>query len=60
MKKVKINSGAPFLKAGANMKFYEAIFTIIIRFFYNDFALRFGPIVNISFSASHNRTAHFI
>ena len=31
MKKVKI-SGAPFLRAGTNMKFYEAIFTIVLGF----------------------------
>ncbi len=46
--KVKI-SGAPFLKAGTNMKFYEAIFTIFLGFLITIFALKFGPIVNISF-----------
>ncbi len=46
--KVKV-SGAPFLKAGAKMKFYEAIFTIILGFFITISALRFGPIVNITF-----------
>ena len=46
--KVKI-SGAPFLKAGTNMKFYEAIFTILLGFLITIFALKFGPIVNISF-----------
>ena len=46
--KVKI-SGAPFLKAGTNMKFYEAIFTISLGFLITIFALKFGPIVNISF-----------
>ena len=48
--KVKI-SGAPFLKAGTNMKFYEAIFTIFLGFLITIFALKFGPIVNISFLA---------
>ena len=46
--KVKI-SGAPFLKAGTNMKFYEAIFTIFLGFLITISALKFGPIVNISF-----------
>ena len=45
--KVKIN-GAPFLKSGANMKFYESLFTILLCFFITLSALRFGPIVNIS------------
>ena len=45
--KVKIN-GAPFLKSGANMKFYESLFTILLGFFITLSALRFGPIVNIS------------
>ena len=30
--KVKIN-GAPFLKSGTNMKFYESLFTILLGFF---------------------------
>ena len=30
--KVKI-SGSPFLKSGANMKFYEALFTILLALF---------------------------
>ena len=38
--KVKI-SGAPFLKAGTNMKFYEAIFTILLGFLITIFALKF-------------------
>ena len=45
--KVKIN-GAPFLKSGANMKFYESLFTILLGLFITLSALRFGPIVNIS------------
>lgn len=45
--KVKI-SGAPFLKSGANMKFYEALFTILLAFFITISALKFGPVVNIS------------
>ena len=48
MKKVKI-SGAPFLRAGTNMKFYEAIFTIVLGFLITISALKFGPIINISF-----------
>jgi len=44
---VKIN-GSPFLKSGANMKFIEAIFTIILAFFITISALKFGPILNIS------------
>ena len=45
--KVKIN-GAPFLKSGTNMKFYESLFTILLGFFITISALRFGPVVNIS------------
>ena len=45
--KVIIN-GAPFLKSGTNMKFYESLFTILLGFFITLSALRFGPIVNIS------------
>ena len=45
--KVEIK-GAPFLKSGANMKFYEALFTILLAFFITISALKFGPIVNIS------------
>ena len=45
--KIKIN-GAPFLKSGTNMKFYEAMFTIFLGFFITISALRFGPIINIS------------
>ena len=44
---VKIN-GSPFLKSGANMKFIEAIFTIILALFITISALKFGPILNIS------------
>ncbi len=46
--KVKIK-GAPFLKSGSNMKFYESLFTILLGLFITIFALRFGPLVNISF-----------
>ena len=46
-KNVKIN-GSPFLKSGTNMKFIEAIFTIIFAFFITISALKFGPILNIS------------
>ena len=45
--KVKIN-GAPFLKSGTNMKFYESLFTILLGFLITLSPLRFGPIVNIS------------
>ncbi|MFL2675830.1 MAG: CHASE2 domain-containing protein [Alphaproteobacteria bacterium] len=45
--KVKIK-GAPFLKSGSNMKFYESFFTILLGLFITIFALRFGPLVNIS------------
>ena len=45
--KVKI-SGAPFLKSGTNMKFYEALFTIFLGLFITISALKFGPLVNIS------------
>ena len=44
---MKIN-GAPFLKSGANMKFIEAMFTILLAFFITISALKFGPILNIS------------
>ena len=44
---VKIN-GSPFLKSGTNMKFIEAIFTIMLAFFITISALKFGPIINIS------------
>ncbi len=45
--KIKI-TGAPFLRAGTNMKFYESIFTILLGFLITFSALRFGPIFNIS------------
>ena len=45
--KIQIN-GAPFLKSGANMKFYESLFTILLGFFITLSALRFGPVINIS------------
>lgn len=45
--KVQIK-GAPFLRSGANMKFYEALFTILLALFITISALKFGPIVNIS------------
>ena len=50
-KKVKI-TGSPFLKSGVRMKFYEALFTIILGFFITFSALKFGPVVNISLLAS--------
>ena len=57
--KVKIN-GAPFLKSGANMKFYEALFTILLGFFITIFALRFGPVINISLLVIVVGTAFYI
>ena len=57
--KVKIN-GAPFLKSGANMKFYEALFTILLGFFITIFALRFGPVINISLLVIVVSTAFYI
>ena len=45
--KVEI-TGAPFLKSGTNMKFYEALFTIFLALFITISALKFGPIINIS------------
>ena len=45
--KIQIN-GAPFLKSGSNMKFYESLFTILLGFFITLSALRFGPVINIS------------
>ena len=49
--KIKI-TGAPFLRAGTNMKFYESIFTILLGFIITFSALRFGPIFNISLLVS--------
>ena len=46
--KVKIN-GSPFLRSGVNMPFYEAIFAIFLGIIFTLSALRFGPILNISF-----------
>ncbi len=57
--KVKIN-GAPFLKSGVNMKFYEALFTILLGFFITIFALRFGPVINISLLVIVVGTAFYI
>ncbi len=57
--KVKI-SGAPFLKSGTNMKFYEGIFTICLGFLITISALKFGPIVNISLLVSVIGTAFYI
>lgn len=45
---VKI-SGAPFLTSGINMPFYEAIFIVILGLIFTFSALKFGPILNISF-----------
>ena len=47
-KSVKI-SGSPFLTSGVNMPFYEALFTILLGFIFTFSALKFGPILNISF-----------
>ncbi len=57
--KVKI-SGSPFLKSGANMKFYEALFTILLALFITVSALRFGPIVNISLLVTIISSAFYI
>ena len=57
--KVKI-SGAPFLKSGTNMKFYEGIFTICLGFLITISALKFGPIVNISLLVSVIGAAFYI
>ncbi len=46
--KVKIN-GAPFLKSGVNMPFYEAILAVTLGILFTLSALKFGPILNISF-----------
>ncbi len=46
--KVKI-SGSPFLSSGVNMPFYEAIFIIVLGMIFTITALKFGPILNISF-----------
>ena len=46
--KVKI-SGAPFLTSGINMPFYEAIFIVVLGLIFTFSALKFGPILNISF-----------
>jgi adenylate cyclase len=45
---VKI-SGSPFLTSGVNMPFYEALFTIFLGFIFTFSALKFGPVLNISF-----------
>ena len=45
---VKI-SGSPFLTSGVNMPFYEALFTILLGFIFTFSALKFGPVLNISF-----------
>ncbi len=58
-KNVKI-SGSPFLKSGANMKFYEALFTILLAFFITVSALKFGPIVNISLLVTVISSAFYI
>ena len=57
--KVKI-SGSPFLKSGANMKFYEALFTILLALFITVSALKFGPIVNISLLVAVISSAFYI
>ena len=50
--KVKIN-GAPFLKSGANMKFIEAMFTILLAF-YNNFSLKIWPDCKYFFTCGSN------
>ncbi len=57
--KVKID-GSPFLKSGANMKFYEALFTILLALFITISALKFGPIVNISLLVTVIGTAFYM
>ena len=46
--KIKIG-GAPFLKSGINMPFYEALFAVLLGLIFTLSALKFGPILNISF-----------
>ncbi len=47
-KQIKI-SGAPFLSSGVNMPFYEAIFVLVLGLLFTVTALKFGPVLNISF-----------
>ena len=47
IKNIKIG-GAPFLKTGVNMPFYEAIFAVLLGLIFTLSALKFGPILNIS------------
>ncbi len=46
--KVKI-FGSPFLTSGTNMPFYEGIFIVFLGMIFTISALKFGPILNISF-----------
>ena len=41
--------GAPFLKSGVNMPFYESIFIVILGLIFTFSSVKFGPILNISF-----------
>ena len=56
--KVKI-SGSPFLKSGANMKFYEALLQFCALFITVS-ALKFGPVVNISLLVAVISSAFYI
>ena len=60
-KKKEINiNGSPFLKSGANMKFYEALFTVLLALFITISGLKFGPIVNISLLVAVISSAFYI
>ncbi len=41
--------GAPFLKSGVNMPFYESMFIVILGLIFTFSSFKFGPILNISF-----------
>ena len=45
---VKI-TGSPFLKSGVNMPIYESVFAVLLGIVFTLSALKFGPILNISF-----------
>ena len=45
---VKI-TGSPFLKSGVNMPIYESVFAVLLGIIFTLSALKFGPILNISF-----------
>ena len=46
--KIKI-TGSPFLRSGINMPFYEALFAVFLGIIFTLSALKFGPLLNISF-----------